>query len=116
MPAGNSGTVYSPTPVVTVEFCVPIAAFVTVTLAPVIVAPDGSVTVPDTLPRSLCARHIRPVQHSTMNIRLKFKYLSQFLCCAIRPSYRTAIPLTTSQERPLGNSNSLSCKEFFGVI
>src|SRR5271170_3301523 len=55
MPAGNSGTVYCPAPVVTVEFCVPIAVLVTVTFTPVIPEPDGSMTVPDTLPRSLCA-------------------------------------------------------------
>src|SRR5580700_4392516 len=83
MPAGNWGTVNSPTPVVTVELCVPIAALVTVILAPDTTAPVGSVTVPDTLPRSLCAKH-NPLPHnSAMNSRLKFKYLSQLTCCVI---------------------------------
>jgi hypothetical protein len=70
-----------------VEFCVPIAALVIVTLAPGMPAPDASMTVPETLPRSLCAKLNTLAQENIMNIRLKFKYVSQLLCCVIWASF-----------------------------
>ena len=76
-PRPTPGPYRLPTPVVTVEFCVPIAVLVTVILAPAIAEPDGSVTIPDILPRSSCAKHNWLAQHSTMNIRLKLMNLSQ---------------------------------------
>jgi hypothetical protein len=41
------------------------------------VEPDESVTTPDMLPRSSCARHNWLPQHSTVNITLKLMNLSQ---------------------------------------
>jgi hypothetical protein len=56
---------------------VPIAVLVTVTLAPAIMEPDGSVTTPDILPRSSCAKQNWLAQHSTVNVTLKLMNVSQ---------------------------------------
>ena len=54
-----------------------------VILAPGIPEPDGSLTTPDTLPRSLCAKHNTLAQHNVMSTKLKGKCLSEFLLCVI---------------------------------
>src|SRR5580704_13868947 len=55
------------------------AALVTVTLAPATTEPDESVTTPEIPPRSSCAKDNWLAQHSTMNVRLKLRNLSQLL-------------------------------------
>src|SRR5512135_2525897 len=77
---GNSGMLKVPSALVCVARSRPVAALRTVTLAPEITAPEGSVTVPKIVPRKVCA--IKPVAANKKSPRTKRNFMTFLLCLA----------------------------------
>ena len=65
MPTGTLGNEWNPCPLVMLSNRVPMALFVTVTAAPGSMAPVGSFTVPEMLPRA-CANAVATPHEHTM--------------------------------------------------